>query len=132
MRFYPAVRSDEVAQWIGLCNVTVVSMRNAPLFRVYLPMKVLDSLMLGVPVLFGGSGEVECILKSSGGGGVFPSGGTDRLVELIRERMKDPYKLKVEGRSGAVYVRENFTRDAMAEKYQDILEHVVYSVGPPI
>ena len=123
--FYPAVPADEVNAWIRSCNVTVVSMRPESVFKVYVPLKVLDSLVLGVPVLFGGSGEVEHILKSCQGGGVFSSGDNRALLRLIRERMNNPEKLRTEGHSGAEFVSRTFSREKMAYRYQLLVEKVV-------
>ena len=56
-----------------ICDITIVSMKPDPVFRVYLPMKALDSLFLGIPILYGGSGEVHDIISACGAGSVFLS-----------------------------------------------------------
>jgi len=123
--FYSAVPPHEVGTWIRSCDVTVVSMRPEPIFRAYLPLKVLDSLALGVPVLFGGTGEAKQIVKACGGGETFPPGHKAALVKLIRDRMGDPEKLEAESRSGAEFIRLHYTRKVMALKYLKLMEKIV-------
>ena len=119
--FFPAVSPKEAFLWMRSCNVTVVSMRQHPIFRMYLPKKVLDSLSLGVPVLFGGHGEVQKILEASGGGAFFLSGNKDQLVTLICERLADKNRCRLEGLKGKTFVYEHFDRKAMAQKYVGIM-----------
>jgi len=123
--FYPAVPFSQVGSWIRRCNVTVVSMQAQPIFAVYLPLKILDSLSLGVPVFFGGGGEGEHVLRSSGGGEVFPSGDSKKLAKLIKERMIDPEKIKREGLCGIEFVNKHLSRSSMAQKYLRIVEDAV-------
>jgi len=125
VRFYPAVPASEVDDWFRICDVTLVSMKTGPIYRVYLPLKVLDSLAMGVPVLFGGSGEVEHILNESLGGAVFPAGDKKALVKLITERMQNYEKVETEGKSGAEFILKRFTRERMARRYECLLEEVV-------
>jgi len=119
--FFPPVPAEEAFLWMRSCDVTLVSMRGQPIFRIYLPKKVLDSLSLGISVLCGGSGEVQRILEASGGGAFFPSGNKDVLVNLIRERLADKNKCRIEGQKGRTYVQKHFDRKAIAQKYLGIM-----------
>ena len=119
--FFPAVPPEEAIFWMRSCNVTVVSMRQHPIFRIYLPKKVLDSLSLGVPVLYGGSGEVQSILEASGGGAFFPAGNKEALVKLIRQRLADKNRCRLEGQKGKTHVQQHFDRKVMALKYIGIM-----------
>jgi len=119
--FFSPVPPEEASLWMRSCDVTLVSMRQQPIFRMYLPKKVLDSLSLGVPVLCGGRGEVQRILEASGGGAIFPSGDKDALVKLIRERLADENRCRIEGEKGKIHVQEHFDRNSMARKYLGIM-----------
>ena len=99
-------------------------MHPEPVFEVYLPLKILDSLSLGIPVIFGGRGEGRHVLKSSKGGAVFSPGDSNKLVELIKERMTNPEQLRKEGQSGLRFVNEHFSRNQMAQKYLRIIKSV--------
>ncbi len=117
---YPAVPANEVPAWFMACDVTVVSMKNAPIFDVYLPKKVLDSLIFGVPVLFGGSGEVKRLLEASKGGETFFHGDKETLIRLIREIKRNKPVIKQEKHPGSIFVKEFFSREVMAIKYEKI------------
>jgi glycosyltransferase involved in cell wall biosynthesis len=119
--FFPPVSPQEALLWMYSCDLTIVSMRLQPIFRMYLPKKVLDSLSIGVPVLFGGAGEVQRILEASGGGAFFPAGNKYTLITLIRERLTDKKRCRSEGDKGKTYVQEHFDRKAMAQKYLGIM-----------
>ena len=119
--FFPPVPAEEAFLWMRSCDVTLVSMRQQPIFRMYLPKKVLDSLFLGISVLYGGSGEVQSILETSGGGAFFPSGNKGALVNLIRERLADKNRCRIEGKKGRAYVQEHFDRKVIAKKYLGIM-----------
>lgn len=125
--FFPAVPEKEVKGWFALCDVTIVSMKKDPIFNVYLPLKVLESLAQGVPVFFGGAGEVERILLQCNAGQVFPAGDHKILVEYIQQRIDNPAQLKEESLRGANFVRKHFSREQIARKYLKLMHETINS-----
>jgi len=124
MHFFPPVASSGVDNWLRASDVTVVPMRPADVFEVYLPAKVLHSLSAEVPVLFGGSGEVSRLLRESGGGAVFDAGNGEQLRDLISERMMDPSIIDREGAAGRAYVVEHHDREVLAERFLAVFRGV--------
>jgi len=122
---FDAVPMDEVGQWIRACHVTVVSLKSNPIFRLYMPIRTMDSLLLWVPVFFGGTGEVKQILEKSNGGRVFKSGDKDELVELIETTMKHSEQLEAMGKCGAEFIRDNYTQVKTAKRFLNYLEAVL-------
>lgn len=123
--FYPPVPSSEVDNWFQRCDVTVVSMKDDPVFSVYLPLKVLGSMYAETPVLFGGSGEAQKVLQESGAGRCFPPGDSKALCQLIKQYDQNRNMLKIEGCSGAEYISNKFNRNVMAAKYLDLFKSVI-------
>jgi len=123
--FYPPVPSSEVDNWFKACDVTVVSMKHDPVFKVYLPLKVLGSMNVKIPVLFGGHGETESILQESGAGRCFAPGDSKALVGLLKHYNQKRNVLQTEGTLGAKFIKNKFNRTVMASKYLNLFKTIV-------
>jgi len=123
--FYQPVPSSEVDNWFKACDVTVVSMKRDPVFKVYLPLKVLGSMNAKIPVLFGGHGETESILKESGAGRCFAPGDSKALVGLLKYYNQKRNVLQTEGNLGAKFIKNKFNRTVMASKYLSLFKTIV-------
>jgi glycosyltransferase involved in cell wall biosynthesis len=126
VQFYNAVPVDEVDHWIKQCDLTLISMKEERLYEVYIPLKALDSLKNGVPVIFGGYGEVSEFLLNNKAGAVFKPRDKEKLSELIIERLNDRELLNLEGENGHIFIKNFFTRYQMGLKYLQIFHDIAY------
>ncbi len=123
--FFQPVPSFEVDNWFKACDMTIVSMKRDSVFKVYLPLKTLGSMNAEIPVLFGGSGETENILRESGAGRCFPSGDTESLVELLKYYNQNRTVLQTQGNMGRRFIESKFNRTIMADKYLNLFKTII-------
>lgn len=123
--FHPPVSPSEVGKWIKRCDLTIASMKTGYPFDVYLPLKVLDSLVLETPVIVSAEGELKRLIVNSNGGGVCTSGDVKCIVQEILKRMQSEELLVREGVMGSKYVLENLTREQSAKKYITLLSKLL-------
>lgn len=122
---HPPVPPEQVGAWLRRFDCSVVSMRAEPLYDIFVPVRCLESMGAGTPVLWGGAGEMRDILEEAEAGAAFPAGDTDALVRLLRERMAHPGRNREQGQSAHKFIAANMTRQVLAECYADLLEDVV-------
>jgi len=109
------VQSQNISK---MCNLSIIPLKKGKLYDIYLPLKLFESLALGVPVLLCNGSEARNMLKESRGGFFFKD--HTELSEIILYCMDNFDKCKSKGKLGKKYILKNFERSVMAEKYMKI------------
>ena len=114
-----------VAQaFLAAADVSVVHLRDTPVFRTVLPSKLFDAMMLKKPIVMGVQGEARELVEASGGGVCIPSENPDALVEAVLGLKNDPAAYARLAETGHQYVRAHHDRKKLARRYWQILEDV--------
>jgi glycosyltransferase involved in cell wall biosynthesis len=120
------VRPSEVGSWVRLFDLSIVPLKANSLYDVFIPVRCLESMAVGTPVLFGGNGEIASILSLAKAGAAFPAGDVDAMWEKIIERFEDKKIIKEESENGKIYVRQNFSRKIIAGHYLNLLLKIAH------
>jgi glycosyltransferase involved in cell wall biosynthesis len=96
----------------------VIPLRRLDLFLGAIPSKIFENLAMKKPLLLGVEGEAKDLFIEAGNAGLafIPEDDAD-LAEKVRLMAADPAMVKQLGENGLKYVRENFTRDLIAERF---------------
>ncbi len=114
-----------VAQaFLAAADVSVVHLRDTPVFRTVLPSKLFDAMMLKKPIVLGVQGEARELVEESGGGLCIPSEDADALVAAVQKLKNDPALYQKLGDDGHRYVRAHHDRKDLARDYWRILTDV--------
>lgn len=123
----PGVAKDEVARYISLLDVSLVNLRNTPLFRTVIPSKIFENAAMGVPILLGVAGEARAIIERYGAGVAFePEDEADfrrRLFE-ITEPDRLPFL-----KEGCLRLAEEYDRPRLAARMQAALHRAAGMPG---
>lgn len=113
---------------LALTDVSVVHLRDTPVFQTVIPSKIFEAMALKRPIVLGVRGETEEIIRESGAGIPIQPENPDKLVQAIK-RLKDDRELYDQmARAGYEYVHMYHDRRELARRYWAILEDV-YRVG---
>lgn len=109
----------------SLCDISVVHLKNTPLFSKVIPSKIFESFAMGLPVLIGvPRGEATVLVEQNKAGIVFEPENTESLVAAINQLISDPGKLN-ELRANCRIAAKKYDRHQLALDMLHALEQVV-------
>ena len=102
-------------------DVSMILLRRDKLFKTVLPSKMFEAMAMGRPIVLGVEGEARALLDEAGAGvGITPQ-SAEELAGAVA-RLADDHALCAKlGASGATFVRENYDRAKLANRYLDVL-----------
>ncbi|MCL4779478.1 MAG: glycosyltransferase family 4 protein [Gammaproteobacteria bacterium] len=112
------------AVW-AVTDVSLVVLKDQPLFRTVIPSKIFESMAMMKPVILGVRGESESLLEESGAGICIPPESPAQLARAVRRLYTDPDERRNMGLAGRSFVEQNFDRKVLAARYVELLGSVV-------
>lgn len=122
LSMHPPIRKEATRAFYNACDVCLVPLANFPILQETVPSKIFEVMACERPVLASLGGEGAHVVHESGGGIVSPPGDGISLAERLLElEAVSPERRAAMGRAGRAYVTANYTRDALAARYLEIL-----------
>jgi colanic acid biosynthesis glycosyl transferase WcaI len=109
----------------GASDVSLVLLRNSPLFETVLPSKMFEAMGMRRPMILGVRGEALALMSEAGAGIGIEPGNAFELAAAVRQLAGDPALATKLGQSGRMFVEANFDRKVLARRYLDILSRIV-------
>ncbi|MFQ5744971.1 MAG: glycosyltransferase family 4 protein, partial [Acidobacteriota bacterium] len=124
-RLLPKQPKSRIPLLLALSHVSIVHLKDRPLFRTVLPSKIFEAMAAGNPIVLGVRGEAaEMISEADAGIPVAPE-SPQELVEAVRRLRDDRQLYHRMSQNGRQAVRERFNRAQLAEEYWTQLEGFV-------
>ena len=114
-----------IQEFLAASDVSLVLLRDRPLFRTVLPSKIFEILGAGRPLILGVEGEAKAVVEAAGAGIAIPPEDSKALVAAIEALQRDPQRGHDMGRRGRAFVETNFSRPVLAARYLEVLREVV-------
>lgn len=115
----PKERMPEI--W-RLCDLALVPLKNAPLFRTVIPSKIFESMAMGIPVLMSvPEGEATGIVRKAGCGMCVPPEDPVALAAAI-EQLADDQDMYGRLAAAALSVASDYSRDTLAASMLEVLQ----------
>jgi glycosyltransferase involved in cell wall biosynthesis len=130
VRFLGVVPRDAMNEVYATADVCVVPLRKTELFTTVIPSKIFEIAAMERPMVISVEGEARSIVEQSGGGVFSPPEDSRALANALAELARDPDRRRVMGSRARDFVHEHFDRDALAERYLEVLEKVVDIARP--
>jgi glycosyltransferase involved in cell wall biosynthesis len=125
--FYKSVNKNQVSTFYALSDVCLVPLRDIPLFGAFIPSKIFEIMAMARPIIASLHGEAAEIINRSGGGIVVEPEDVAAIKKAILNLFENK-KLRLDlGQNGHRFVRENYSRKMLADKYLSILEDAINS-----
>ncbi len=125
--FLGQVSRDEVPGLMAASDISLVMLRDSPLFRTVLPSKLFEAMAAANPVVLGVEGEARRVLEESGGGVCHSPEDAEALAACVRRLAADQADRMRLGACGRAYVRREFDRTTWARRLLVVLRNVVLS-----
>jgi glycosyltransferase involved in cell wall biosynthesis len=112
------------AVW-AVTDVSLVVLKDQPLFRTVIPSKIFESMAMMKPVILGVRGESERLLEESGAGVCVQPESPAQLARAVRRLYADADERRAMGVAGRQFVVERFDRQVLAARYAELLNGLV-------
>jgi len=124
MIFVDSVPKEEVCDYINASDVcTAVLMKNDTFKTVY-PNKVFDYMSCKRPIIIGIDGVARKLVEDAKAGIFAEPENPDAFIEALLKLKDDPKLMEQMGETGYKHAAENYSREAMAHKYLEVLESI--------
>lgn len=118
VRFTGQIPQADVPKYLSLAEISVDPVHDDAVARARSPLKIAESLALGVPVVTGDVGD-RALLLQDGAGWIVPPGDSHVLARVLRERLKDHDSLN-RARDVAYRVSRQYTWRARSEQWEKL------------
>lgn len=123
--FLDAVGKKEMPTIVRSVDAAVIPLKKLDLFLGAIPSKIFENLAMRKPILLGVLGEAKELFIDEGKAGLaFEPENAEDLALKVRQLISDPEACTRFGNNGYEYVKENFTRDLIAQKFWDKLQSI--------
>lgn len=124
LSFHDFVPQDEVADYIAAVDVSLVHLRDQPLFRTVIPSKIFEIMAMENPVVLGVEGESAAIVREADAGLCVPPEDPRAMAEAVRRLVDDPALRARLGANGLAHVRAHYDRRVLARRVLDVFAQV--------
>jgi hypothetical protein len=113
----------EALEVLAAVDVSLVMLRESPVFETVIPSKIFEAMALRKPILLGVRGEAHRIVVDEAGCGIaFPPEDAETLVKALRGLAADPELRARLGERGHQAVVQSYQRSVLAEKMIGFIE----------
>ena len=127
VRLIPRQPKERMPALWSACDLSIVPLRNTPVFATVIPSKIFEAMGMGVPILMSlPEGEATGIVRSTQSGVCVPPEDPDAMAAAIVALADDPERM--DGfRKTSRAAAPGFSRVTQAAKMTDILSTVAKS-----
>jgi glycosyltransferase involved in cell wall biosynthesis len=118
VRFVGRVSREEVPRRVAAADITVMTLRDVPLFEDALPTKLLEYMAAGRPVVASATGQAARMVEEVGAGIPCPPEDPTALAAAINRLAEDKELAWAMGRRGRQHVEERLSRRTMVEQLE--------------
>ncbi|HML84539.1 MAG TPA: glycosyltransferase family 4 protein [Bacteroidales bacterium] len=114
------IKKDEVPDYIGLSNVSLIPLKKSVLFHTVIPSKIFETSAMQIPILLGVEGESKAIIEKYQAGLCFEPENENDFIEKLNllYTEKDLYTIcKV----GCARLATDFDRKVLAKKMLSVI-----------
>jgi colanic acid biosynthesis glycosyl transferase WcaI len=127
--FAPRQLKSDMPRFWSVCDVSLVHLRNDPVFETVIPSKIFEAMAVGLPTLYvAPRGDGATIVERHGAGIVVPPMNAEALANSIRMLARDR-ALRSELAEGARRAAPLYSRSRQADATLVVLERAVGGVS---
>jgi glycosyltransferase involved in cell wall biosynthesis len=125
IQFLGPVPKERMADFVRAADVGMAVLKKVDTFKTVYPNKVFDYMACERPVLVAINGVARDLVEKEAQAGLFaePEDAGAIAAQLLRLKF-DPDLCARMGANGGAFVREHFSREALAARYENILADV--------
>jgi colanic acid biosynthesis glycosyl transferase WcaI len=123
--FVPAQPKERILAYWSICNLALVSLKNAPLFTTVIPSKIFEAMGMGCPILLvAPDGEASRIVRCTDAGVVAPPECPTALAGAVRTLCHDEVSLRRLAMN-SLRAAPQFSREKQARDMLNVLTEII-------
>jgi len=130
-RLVDKVPKETVPYLLALSDVSVVHLRDNPLFETVIPSKIFEAMITRTPIVLGVRGESRQIIEEAGAGIPVPPEDPDALMEAVCRLKENPSLREEMAENAHEHVQAYYDRRTLARKYAALLRGVGTGTSEP-
>ncbi len=121
VRLIPRQPKEMMPRLWSLCDLTLVPLKNNPVFSTVIPSKIFESMAMGVPILMSiPEGEAVRMVVDNGAGVAVPPENPQEMADKIAGLASNELQM-TQLRRQARLAAPQYSRDALAAKLSEVL-----------
>ncbi|MHC4602612.1 MAG: glycosyltransferase family 4 protein [Planctomycetota bacterium] len=125
MLFVDSVPKNVIADYIAASDVCTAVLKRLELFKAVYPNKVFDYMSAARPVIIAIDGVARKLVEDAKAGIYVEPENAEEFVEAVLKLKENTQLCNEYGENGLNFVRQNFDRDVLADKYLSIINDKV-------
>jgi colanic acid biosynthesis glycosyl transferase WcaI len=118
--FIGRVAHDEIVNYWRLSDMTLVLLKDIPLFRTVIPSKIFEAMATGTPIITNVRGELQTLLEPLGIAAMIEPSNLNALVDAIETLATSPDRREALA-TAAAKAAKHYDRVVLADKLLDAL-----------
>lgn len=123
------VPHDQVAAYYSAFDLLVLPSRTRPNWREQFGRVIIEALACGTPVVGSSSGEIPALIRSLGGGAVFPEGDAAALASVLANLLARPALRAELAARGRKEVLVRYGNRTLAARFAELVERAARDAG---
>jgi glycosyltransferase involved in cell wall biosynthesis len=111
--------------YLSAADIALIPLKDIDLFNTVLPSKMFDAWACQRPIILTINGEARRIMEEAQAGVFVPPEKAESLAERLIDLRNSPKDLNRMGLNGRKYVEDHFSREVLAKKLMNELEHLL-------
>jgi colanic acid biosynthesis glycosyl transferase WcaI len=103
--------------------VGLSTLRDLPIAAGARPVRALNAMAAGVPVVYAGAGEGADLVRRAGAGVITPPGDSQAVAAAIRRLLADPETARAMGERGRAYIEHHLSWTAIVRSFERAVGH---------
>jgi colanic acid biosynthesis glycosyl transferase WcaI len=121
----PLQPKDKMPSILSLLDISLVHLKNTPLFKTVIPSKIFESMAMGLPIIISiPEGEATKMIENLETGVVVPAEDSEELSNKINELSIDTNLINILS-SNSIIAAKQFSRKKLAKNMLKYLEEIV-------
>jgi glycosyltransferase involved in cell wall biosynthesis len=122
--FVGRVTHAEIVDYWHLSDITLVLLKDTPLFRTVIPSKIFEAMATGTPIITNVHGELQTILEPLDAAEIIAPDSLAALVDAIERLLKDPAR-RQQLSQAAIEGAKAYDRTALADRMIAALQRLM-------
>ena len=125
VQIMPAMPKEDVLKIMEQARILLFNLKDDEVFKLTIPSKVFDYMLVGKPIIAGIPGEGRNILMRTGANILFGPDNVESFKKALLLGVKTLPELEGNAGKNRTIVMHEYTREKAAKELSDILRHII-------